>query len=394
MIAVSSSGKSFRALAAYLARGRSGDEPDRVAWSTSRNLPTADPELAAVFMRATAGQSDRVEKPVYHIALSFDPGDQVDRATMERVAGRVLDRLGLAEYQAVVVSHRDRGHAHVHILVNRVHPETGKAWERWQDQPTIQQVLREEEQELGLRKVEPSLSPRETHAQEPGGRVGRLVQMVKSYERVIELARARDAAQLVVSAGRVRSADLAAAAERARNAEATFRQVLAAVYRNPQLARSAFGKHVDQQGLIAAAKILRERPERFGQLLTVERSRAFGLVRIADDAQARHLARAAAVKGREAVEAARMETDLAVGRRATPAEIESVVAQARQLSAELERLPRRRQLEHQIGRAMGRLLPKELERLRLVATAPQLAVAHRLRTAVRDVVLGREEERG
>ena len=100
MIAVSSSGKSFRALAAYLARGRSGDEPDRVAWSTSRNLPTGDPELAAVFMRATAGQSDRVEKPVYHIALSFDPGDQVDRATMELVASKVLDRLGLAEHQA------------------------------------------------------------------------------------------------------------------------------------------------------------------------------------------------------------------------------------------------------------------------------------------------------
>ena len=130
MIAVSSSGKSFRALATYLTNGRSGQEQDRVAWTASRNLPTGDPELAATFMRATASQSDRVEKPVYHLALSFDRNDSVDRAAMERVADRVLERLGLAEHQAIIVAHRDRAHAHLHLLVNRVHPETGKAWER------------------------------------------------------------------------------------------------------------------------------------------------------------------------------------------------------------------------------------------------------------------------
>ena len=95
MIAVSSSGKNFAALASYLATGRSGEERGRIAWSSSRNLPTDDPELAATFMRATAARSDRVEKPVYHIALSFDPGDSVDRAAMERVAERLVGRLGL-----------------------------------------------------------------------------------------------------------------------------------------------------------------------------------------------------------------------------------------------------------------------------------------------------------
>ncbi|MEW5918194.1 MAG: relaxase/mobilization nuclease domain-containing protein, partial [Gemmatimonadota bacterium] len=112
MIAVSSSGKSFKALAAYLLKGRTGEELDRVAWSSGRNVPTDDPELAATFMRATASRSDRVEKPVYHLVLSFDPGDAVDRATIERVADRVLDRLGLGEHQAVIVAHRDRGHSH------------------------------------------------------------------------------------------------------------------------------------------------------------------------------------------------------------------------------------------------------------------------------------------
>ena len=141
-IAVSSSGRTFGAIAKYLALGRSGEEAERVGWSTSRNLPTNDPQLAARFMRATAEQNVRVEKPVYHFAISFDPNDPVDRATLERVADRVLDRLGLGEHEAILVAHRDREHAHVHVLVNRVHPITGKAWDRWQDQPVIQQVLR------------------------------------------------------------------------------------------------------------------------------------------------------------------------------------------------------------------------------------------------------------
>lgn len=75
MIAVSSKGQSFRALASYLAAGRTGEERDRVDWSSARNLPTDDPELAGVFMRATAAQNVRVERPVYHLVLSFDPHD-------------------------------------------------------------------------------------------------------------------------------------------------------------------------------------------------------------------------------------------------------------------------------------------------------------------------------
>ncbi len=52
-----------------------------------------------------------------------------------------------------MIAHKDREHAHVHVMVNRVHPDTGVAWERWQDRPKIERALREEEQRLGLRQV-------------------------------------------------------------------------------------------------------------------------------------------------------------------------------------------------------------------------------------------------
>ena len=153
MIAVSSKGRSFRALATYLATGRTGREHDRVAWSSARNLPTNEPELAGKIMRATAEQNVRVERPVYHLVLSFDPNDRVDRTTMERVADRVLSQIGLQDHQAVIVAHRDREHAHVHVLVNRVHPATGKVWDLSYDFRAIQEVLRREERALGIREV-------------------------------------------------------------------------------------------------------------------------------------------------------------------------------------------------------------------------------------------------
>ncbi|HWW86869.1 MAG TPA: relaxase/mobilization nuclease domain-containing protein [Vicinamibacterales bacterium] len=154
MIAKTSSGKSFGGLMHYLEEGRSGRERDRVDWTASRNLfGTDDPALAGQVMEATADQSLRVQKPVYHVSLSFDPTDMVNRERMELVADRLLDRLGLQDHQAMFVAHRDREHAHVHIVVNRVHPETGVAWERWQDHPRIERTLRETERELGLREV-------------------------------------------------------------------------------------------------------------------------------------------------------------------------------------------------------------------------------------------------
>lgn len=153
MIAKTSSGKRFGPLADYLAHGRSGVEADRVAWTASRNLGTDDPELAAALMQATARQSALVQAPVYHVAISFDHHDHVTPEQMQAVADRVLQDLGLSEYQALLVAHHDRAHAHVHVMVNRIHPETGVAWERWQDRPIIERALREQERALGLREV-------------------------------------------------------------------------------------------------------------------------------------------------------------------------------------------------------------------------------------------------
>jgi hypothetical protein len=64
--------------------------------------------------------------------------------------------------RSTTASHRE--HPHVHIMLNRVHPDTGRAWERWQDHPTIQAVLRAEERALGLTIVPGRLAAADGHA--------------------------------------------------------------------------------------------------------------------------------------------------------------------------------------------------------------------------------------
>jgi hypothetical protein len=146
-------GKGFKGVASYLESGKDGQQWDRVEWIESRNLPTRDPQTAARVMAATARDSERTAAPVYHFSISFDPGDPVDRDAMRRVADRTLRDLGLQDHQALIVAHRDTAHPHVHVVVNRVHPETARAWSNFRDFPRIERSLRAQEVELGLRVV-------------------------------------------------------------------------------------------------------------------------------------------------------------------------------------------------------------------------------------------------
>ncbi len=146
-------GKSFIGLGRYLEKGAAGEERDRVEWVESRNLPTEDPETAARLMAAYARESVRTQRPVYHLVISADPGDPVDRASMSRVADAVLRELGLSGHQVLIIAHNDTDHPHMHLVVNRVHPETHRAWENSFDWAKIEKALRAEEVALGWRIV-------------------------------------------------------------------------------------------------------------------------------------------------------------------------------------------------------------------------------------------------
>src|SRR5579864_699816 len=143
--------KSFGGLIAYLTQGsRDTLNPDRVAWTSCRNLQGVnDPARIAQVMRAHASEHPRVEKPVYHFGISLHPAEHLSPEQWDEAVNQVLQRLGLGCHQALIVAHRDTDHEHVHVVVNRV-GDDGRAWEKGDDLVRASRAIRRIEVEYGL----------------------------------------------------------------------------------------------------------------------------------------------------------------------------------------------------------------------------------------------------
>ena len=148
MIGNVTTGKDFRGLARYLTR-----RSERVAWTGTRNTLAEDGRGAAEEMELMSERSTRCKKPVYHLSLSWPAEDAPTHRDMEEVCDAVLERLGLSEHQVFMVAHSDTSHPHVHLMISRVHMETGKAWSTSHDYRRIQSVLQEIERERGWQIV-------------------------------------------------------------------------------------------------------------------------------------------------------------------------------------------------------------------------------------------------
>src|SRR5699024_9862914 len=145
---VNNRGNYFKGLADYL----EGDQ-DRVAWTETRNLVLEDRDMVVRRMNETAQLSNRVEKPVEHISVSFDISDQLSQAQQQEIADRLLRGLELQEYQTRIVAHNDRDYAHFHMVINRVHPIQGTAWDYPFYKKELQTLSRGIEREFGLREI-------------------------------------------------------------------------------------------------------------------------------------------------------------------------------------------------------------------------------------------------
>ena len=66
--------------------------------------------------------------PVYHVAINWMEGEHPSREQAERACQRVMASLGCADHQAAWAIHRDTDNDHVHLVVNRVHPERLTVW--------------------------------------------------------------------------------------------------------------------------------------------------------------------------------------------------------------------------------------------------------------------------
>ncbi len=129
-------GRSFKGAAAYLLHDvKNQAAASRVAWTTTRNLATRNPDTAWRVMAAIAMDSSRLKQDagikntgrkqtnvVKHLVLSWHPDEKqtLTRDDMEAAIEGALAAIGAQDRQALVIAHNDTKHPHVHILINRV----------------------------------------------------------------------------------------------------------------------------------------------------------------------------------------------------------------------------------------------------------------------------------
>lgn len=155
---VTKSGASFAGAAAYLLHDEGRNTAARVAWTDTQGLGTKNPDAAWRVMAATALDAERLKQeagvgrqgrkkqggPVMHLVLSWAEGEieGLSAEEMRRAAREAVSKLGKDttnskkvkngyryygdECQMLLVAHNDTPNPHVHVLLNRVHPQHGR----------------------------------------------------------------------------------------------------------------------------------------------------------------------------------------------------------------------------------------------------------------------------
>jgi hypothetical protein len=119
-----STATQVRALADYIAGRHAGGAGEKVEHRGGLNLLNIDHDGQVQEMIDLAELARRSPQPVQHWIMSWREAEQPTRAQVDQAVKVFLSEMGLASHQIIYALHRDTDNSHVHMAVNRVHPET------------------------------------------------------------------------------------------------------------------------------------------------------------------------------------------------------------------------------------------------------------------------------
>jgi len=93
-------------------------------------------------MEGIAFLNPRCKDALCHYELAWPPGERPTRPQWMDCASYTLNALGYQDHQYMVVAHDDKKHFHIHIMVNKVHPETFKAHTPYRNWLTLDAAMR------------------------------------------------------------------------------------------------------------------------------------------------------------------------------------------------------------------------------------------------------------
>ncbi|WP_131794019.1 TraI/MobA(P) family conjugative relaxase [Fluoribacter gormanii] len=140
---------SFSGLVQYLCNTQ--NKKERVGKVRLSNCNSIDPIWAVQEVLATQARNQRASgDKTYHMLISFAPGENPSSQALQEIEDRVASSIGFKEHQRISVVHHDTDNLHIHVAINKIHPQTFNMIEPYRAYKTFAEVASKLEIELGL----------------------------------------------------------------------------------------------------------------------------------------------------------------------------------------------------------------------------------------------------
>ncbi len=107
---------------------------EKVEYVAITNCSSDDPEWAMLEMQATQDANTRAKgDKTYHLVVSFPEGENPSHEQLRDIEAEVCRFVGLGDHQRLSAVHTDTDNLHMHIAINKIHPETLKMVEPYYD---------------------------------------------------------------------------------------------------------------------------------------------------------------------------------------------------------------------------------------------------------------------
>lgn len=140
---------SFTHLQGYLTGKYDAEQDRRLRGEVILSDNLAGLDTAAAEMEGVAALNPRCKDPIMHFELAWPHDERPTKSQWVDCAYQAIKALGFQEHQYLIVAHDDKKHFHIHVMVNKVHPETLRVNDPYQSHMLLHKTARALEAKYG-----------------------------------------------------------------------------------------------------------------------------------------------------------------------------------------------------------------------------------------------------
>ncbi|EPK3005575.1 TraI/MobA(P) family conjugative relaxase [Klebsiella pneumoniae] len=110
----------------YIREPERENSQEKCIHAGARGFITDEPQSQTAEMIALSQEAVRSKDTINHYVLSWREGEQPSPEQVEEAVSIFMDELGVKDHQAIYGLHANTDNLHLHLAINRVHPETLK----------------------------------------------------------------------------------------------------------------------------------------------------------------------------------------------------------------------------------------------------------------------------